>query len=683
MTNEQKKAIAIAQARMRASQAAQATSMPGSKKDNSRVAMGAGPDYQAGNPDAEYPVSNVAQKENMGGEPYKRQFSTYSPMVQSMSLGGADEVAAGVFGTMGALGNRITGNGPTNISENIQQERARQARDAALYQEENPKSDVAGQIMGALLFAPGGKNIISGGGGALTRLTGGPGRIGQATRVGLTGSGVGGAQGFMGTDGDLSDRASGAGWGAGMGAAIGTATPGLVRIAGKALTPIMAKLDPDSAVRRVINTLLQRGETSPQKISDELTAAGADGQQVYAVVDALGNPGQRALSNITRTPNNARMPTVQQLDQRQAGMGRRVTTALSDGFEAPDTATQRAAGLKAERTTTANANYGAAEAAAKAVDVSPAIQAADDFLKPGANSVVSMGADVPNDSIRGAVARAKRYLTDGKSQVSDYSAALQAKQEIDGMIESASPSVQRQLIPVRNALDDALATASEPYAAARNAFRAQSKGMEAVEIGKKAATRGRSEDTIAKFSAMTPEEQAGFRAGYVDPLIEATQGAAVGVNKARPLLNDATLAEFPAFAQPGKADPLIRKLNREMTMFETRNAAMGGSKTADNLSDGADSFDPSIIGNLLTGNIGTAGANAARTYGAALFKGQPAGVQERLAKVLMETDPIIAQAELQKAVDAVKGSDAKKRIVDLMLAIQGGQAGGLLAASPQ
>jgi len=44
---------------------------------------------------------------------------------------------------------------------------------------------------------------------------------------------------------------------------------------------------------------------------------------------------------------------------------------------------------------------------------------------------------------------------------------------------------------------------------------------------------------------------------------------------------------------PGN-DLLQRRLGREMTMFETRNAALGGSKTADNLADAdALGIDPS------------------------------------------------------------------------------------------
>src|SRR5205814_3195613 len=96
-------------------------------------------------------------------------------------------------------------------------------------------------------------------------------------------------------------------------------------------------------------------------------------------------------------------------------------------------------------------------------------------------------------------------------------------------------------------------------------------------------TRGRTEDTVPAYQALTPQGQGAFRAGYVDPLIANTQGAAFGVNKARPLLNDAFAAEADAMA-PG--NPLMqRRLGREQTMYTTRNQALGGSRTADNLPD--------------------------------------------------------------------------------------------------
>jgi hypothetical protein len=60
--------------------------------------------------------------------------------------------------------------------------------------------------------------------------------------------------------------------------------------------------------------------------------------------------------------------------------------------------------------------------------------------------------------------------------------------------------------------------------------------------------RGRIEDTINRYQSLSPKGQEAFRSGYVDPLIAQTQGAAFGVSKARPLLNDAFAAEADAMA---------------------------------------------------------------------------------------------------------------------------------------
>lgn len=136
---------------------------------------------------------------------------------------------------------------------------------------------------------------------------------------------------------------------------------------------------------------------------------------------------------------------------------------LADGFDATDTAAQRTASLTAQRGASANANYGTAREAAGIVDPTSAIQAADDFLMPGASPVMNQSNNIADDSIESAVRRARSYLT-------DFNAALHSKQEIDAMIEGAKPAVQRQLIPIRNSLDEALGNASEPYAAARNTF---------------------------------------------------------------------------------------------------------------------------------------------------------------------------------------------------------------------
>jgi len=101
-------------------------------------------------------------------------------------------------------------------------------------------------------------------------------------------------------------------------------------------------------------------------------------------------------------------------------------------------------------------------------------------------------------------------------------------------------------------LDQSLENASEGFFQANRNFAQASRDIEAVQAGRQAATRGRSEDLIPAHQALRPEAQAAFRAGYVDPLIAQTRGAAFGVNKARPFLNDAFRDEGAAMA-PGNS----------------------------------------------------------------------------------------------------------------------------------
>jgi hypothetical protein len=113
-------------------------------------------------------------------------------------------------------------------------------------------------------------------------------------------------------------------------------------------------------------------------------------------------------------------------------------------------------------------------------------------------------------------------------------------------------------------LDQSLENASEGFFQANRNFAQASRDIEAVQAGRQAATRGRSEDIIPAYQALRPEAQAAFRAGYIDPLIAQPQGTAFGVNKARPLTNDAFRDEAAAMA-PGNA-LMQRRVGREMTL---------------------------------------------------------------------------------------------------------------------
>lgn len=479
---------------------------------------------------------------------------------------------------------------------------------------------------------------------------------------------VGGLYG-VGSGEELEDRvfqgiAGGAG-GAVLGGVMPYALATAQAVGSKVAAPVMAWLQPDKYADKAINAAARRAGMTPQQVEAELMAAQEAGQP-YVMADAMGNAGQRLVSAAARTPHNERQALVEMLDARQANQGRRVAGFLDDGFgSAEGTAAQRAAAEKAERGLVANLNYGEARKAAGAVDTSSAIRMLDEQLTPGVTKMIGTGAD--DGGVYSTLARARKYLTNGKAQVSDFDRAFAAKVEMDGIIRQGGTAAQL-LRPARNALDDALATSSKPYANARDTYRQQSQAIEAIETGRQAAKRGRFEDTIPAFQRLAPEAQAGFRTGYADPLIEAAQGAPVGVNKARPLINDAMAQEIPAFAVPGRAQQLQERLAREMRMFETRGAATGGSRTADNLADMADlaSFDPSIVGNLLTGNIpGLIRSAAQRSSNMA--QGMPSGTVERIARILMENEPQTARAMLERAVGRGRASESRRLIIEALL----------------
>jgi hypothetical protein len=80
---------------------------------------------------------------------------------------------------------------------------------------------------------------------------------------------------------------------------------------------------------------------TPDQIADAATEAEDEGHGNFAVAEALGNPDQWRLSNVTRAPGEGHTNVVNYLKNRQAGQGRRIANALSDGFEAPETAAER------------------------------------------------------------------------------------------------------------------------------------------------------------------------------------------------------------------------------------------------------------------------------------------------------------------------------------------------------
>lgn len=478
-----------------------------------------------------------------------------------------------------------------------------------------------------------------------------------------------------------------------IGAAIGGAGPIAARAVGAALSPLISNVasraDPAGTARaQVVRAMMEAGKT-PAEIETAIRQAAGEGQSMFTAADAMGNAGQRMLSTVARAPGAGRTAVVDALESRQAGQGRRVANTLAEGFQAPETAAATEARMTGARDALADTEYGAARQGANPVDVTPVLRNIDSTLQPGVNQIARPASGIANDSIESALQSVRARLTDGRSNLTDFTALQRVRGDLSDMAQSAQRAGQgnraRLLGGVLRQMDASMEAASPGFQKANRNFSQASKDIEAIGTGRNAAMRGRPEDTIPAFQGLRPQGQAGFRAGYVDPLIEAAQSAAPGVNKARPLLNDAFREEAAAMTprppmpdgatgimtvngqqyhlvnggmgplvQKAPGDLMMNRIGRENTMFETRQQALGGSRTADNLADAhAMGIDPALaqaVGHTLSGNMMGA-LKSVLSAGSNALTGNTAQVREQVAKILLANGQNMEPGALQRVLD--------------------------------
>lgn len=448
------------------------------------------------------------------------------------------------------------------------------------------------------------------------------------------GAGYGALSG-AGEGDSLNDKINKAIKGGATGLALGAGIPALAAGVRSAASPLWSNIqawrNPSAYADNKIAQTIERSGKTEQQILDEISAAGT---QPYTLADALDYEGRRLLSTVTKAPGQGRTDALEYLQNRQADQPDRVVNILRQGFDAPMTAQQTEDALRASRTAEANINYGNARSSAEFVDPTQAISIADNFLSPGATGGLPGGSKLPDDTVEAVIRSARGMLTNGNEILTDFNSAFRVKRNLDSMIDSANPTQQRELIPIRNALDDALAEASQPYANARDRFRQQSQQIEAVSQGRDAAGTALSQDVVPGFNAMRADQQAPFRAGFVDPLEKRiVNNAALGANRAK--FSPNTQAKIEAFAVPNRLSDLMAQLGRERRMHSTLTEAAGGSKTVENAADAADmGIDPAVISNLLSGNLrGAATAGARGVFNN--LSGNTEAVRNELAKRLL------------------------------------------------
>lgn len=447
------------------------------------------------------------------------------------------------------------------------------------------------------------------------------------------------------------DPLAAAGFGGLLGAGLPVAGAAASGVASPFISYIMARLDPEAfGQRQVARAIVESGRPTADIAGDVVNAAN-EGQGAFNVADAIGNPGQRMLSTIARAPGQGRTDVVNALEGRQGTQGRRISNALSEGFGSRMTPAQLEEGMTAARGATADSEFGAVRNDAGPVDVTGAIAHIDDTLGPAADQMLSnTGSNTANDNVESALLGFRNRLA--RVNPDDFQSVQRIRGDMADAAQNARQSgygnKARLITGAVRQLDTAMESASSGFRQANANFSQASRDIGAIQTGRDAAMRGRTEDAIPAFQALQPRGQQAFRTGYVDPLIADAQGAAFGANKARPLLNDAFQTEAGAMA-PG--NPLMqRRIGREQTMFETRAQALGGSRTADNFADAdALGIDPSVVGHVISGNWGGA-VKSLISAGSRTLTGNTPQVRQAVANILLRNGANLTGTQLDQMV---------------------------------
>lgn len=492
-------------------------------------------------------------------------------------------------------------------------------------------------------------------------------------------AGIGAFSGAMEGNG-LAERGANLLKGGLLGGILGGATPGALALGGAALSPLIsnirARVNPEGFARSQVARGVSESGMTPAQIADDIRSAASEGQGMFTAADAMGNAGQRLLSTTARAPGQARTDVVNFLEGRQAGQGRRISGALAEGFDSPQTAAQTEARLTAQRGADADAAFGAVRRDAGQTDVVPTINHLDRRIGTSPGQTL----EAANDSVEGALRPFRERLS--RVNPDDFEAVQRIRFDMADAAQNARQSGYgnraREIGNAVRELDAAMEQASTGYRQANRNFAQASRDIGAVDQGRTAATRGRTEDIIPEFQAQSPAGQGAYRAGYVDPLIQQAQGAAFGANKARPLINDAFQAEAGAMA-PG--NPLMqRRIGRENTMFQTRNAATGNSKTAENLADDAAmGVDPTMIGHVLSGNW-TGALRSVIASGSNALSGNTPAVRQAVADILMTRGSNVNAAQFQRMIDETV--QRIRQVQNMARSMGRGAAGGLAVTGP-
>jgi hypothetical protein len=534
-------------------------------------------------------------------------------------------------------------------------------------QEANPNLFTAGEIGGA----------------AATALTYGRRLMPAMALRGLMGASLAGARvgaleglgyGFLSGEGGAGERAKNAAQFGLLGAGVGSVVPAATALAtwaGQAGKDVVLGV-PDylrntarqSRANRALAKTLAASGRSVDDVDAALQQAAREGQPEFRAMDALGISGQRRASAVARSGGDGATEMREFLDARQAGQPERVASALEDAYDLRGS-TARAAreALEQGRKESADIAFGGIRATGNPVDVRPVLSALDEKIAPYDRANISSPVVKRLKKLRKQLAG---QGADGSYELSDFDKVFTIRKELKDAISEAysqgKSEMGRALKDVRIAMDEALSASSDEYADAMRRYATASRTIDAVQSGREMARPGsRAADSARAFSGMTGDQQAAARAGYGDAALARVEASAGGANRARPLTSPKAREEAAAMAVDN--DVFQRRIGREMDMFETRNIAAGGSRTADNLADMQDlaGYDLTPLANVATGNYGVAAGQVVGQLRDVLT-----GMNDSTRKLI--TDALMAgdMSAFRNALAQVERVEARQQVMNII-----------------
>lgn len=261
---------------------------------------------------------------------------------QGRFFGFSDEIAAGVDAAVPLVTN-LFGAGPDagnmfNASLELEQARRDLGREKM-------------GVLGTVAEVAGGLSAFGPGGAAATLpRAAAPSLLRTTTQGVATGAGVGALAGFGSTDGDLGQRATGAGWGAAGGALVGAVLPVGGALVGRGVETLA-----NSRVRAEIARRMGIDPAAANFIRERTAASGALGTEGRAAMRAAGPEGMLAdaspemagvLDYAIQKSGAAGRQVRGAIDQRVGRDGRAINNALDTAFGTPAGVETTRAGIR-------------------------------------------------------------------------------------------------------------------------------------------------------------------------------------------------------------------------------------------------------------------------------------------------------------------------------------------------